>query len=104
MPRDRRLIAAFDPENGALAVVPVIDGGAATRCCGAAVFPRLMAIEGDVGARKLIGAHGEAVVEVAGDRQGRAGRRRHAGRAREAQVGALTAPAGAPAARHRSEQ
>ena len=34
---------------------------------GSAFFPAMLAIEGDVGARHLIGQHAEAVVEVAFD-------------------------------------
>jgi molybdenum cofactor cytidylyltransferase len=61
-----RLIAAFDPEKGALAVVPTIDGKRGNPVLWSRrFFPDLMAIEGDVGARHLIGRYGEAVVEVA---------------------------------------
>jgi molybdenum cofactor cytidylyltransferase len=61
-----RLIAAFDPEKGALAVVPTIDGRRGNPVLWSRrFFPDLMAIEGDVGARNLIGRYGEAVVEVA---------------------------------------
>jgi molybdenum cofactor cytidylyltransferase len=60
-----RLIAAFAPEQGALAVVPTIDGKRGNPVLWARrFFPELMAIEGDVGARNLIGRYGEAVVEV----------------------------------------
>ena len=60
-----RLIGAFDPEKGALVVVPVIDGERGNPVLWSRrFFPDLMAIEGDVGARKLIGRYGEAVVEV----------------------------------------
>jgi molybdenum cofactor cytidylyltransferase len=60
-----RLIAAFDPEKGALAVIPVIDGKRGNPVLWSRrFFPDLMAIEGDVGARHLIGRYGEAVVEV----------------------------------------
>jgi molybdenum cofactor cytidylyltransferase len=60
-----RLTAAFDPERGALIVVPTIDGS-----CGNPVvwsrrfFPELMALDGDVGARQVIGRYAEAVAEV----------------------------------------
>ncbi len=60
-----RLIAAFDPEKGALAVMPTIDGKRGNPVLWSRrFFPDLMAIEGDVGARHLIGRYGEAVVEV----------------------------------------
>jgi molybdenum cofactor cytidylyltransferase len=60
-----RLISAFDPEKGALAVVPTIDGRRGNPVLWARrFFPDLMAIEGDVGARHLIDRYGEAVVEV----------------------------------------
>jgi molybdenum cofactor cytidylyltransferase len=60
-----RLIAAFDPEKGALAVVPAINGGRGNPVLWSRrFFPDLMAIEGDIGARGLIGRYGEAVVEV----------------------------------------
>jgi molybdenum cofactor cytidylyltransferase len=60
-----RLIAAFAPEQGALAVVPTIDGQRGNPVLWSRrFFPDLMAIEGDVGARNLISRYGEAVVEV----------------------------------------
>jgi molybdenum cofactor cytidylyltransferase len=60
-----RLIEAFDPEKGALAVVPTVDGQRGNPVLWARrFFPDLLAIEGDVGARHLIGRYGEAVVEV----------------------------------------
>jgi molybdenum cofactor cytidylyltransferase len=60
-----QLIAAFDPEKGALAVVPVFDGRRGNPVLWSRrFFPDLMAIEGDVGARHLIGRYNEAVVEV----------------------------------------
>jgi molybdenum cofactor cytidylyltransferase len=60
-----RLIAAFDPEKGALAVVPTIEGQRGNPVLWSRrFFPDLMAIEGDIGARRLIGRYGEAVVEV----------------------------------------
>jgi molybdenum cofactor cytidylyltransferase len=61
-----KLIAAFDPERGALVVVPTIDGKRGNPVVWSRrFFPELMALEGDVGARHLIGRYGEAVVEVA---------------------------------------
>jgi molybdenum cofactor cytidylyltransferase len=65
-----RLIAAFDPERGALVVVPSIDGRRGNPVVWSRrFFHDLMAIQGDVGARHLIGNYAEAVVEVpvAGD-------------------------------------
>ena len=60
-----RLIGAFDPEQGALAVMPTIDGRRGNPVLWSRrFFPDLMAIEGDVGARHLITQYGEAVVEV----------------------------------------
>jgi molybdenum cofactor cytidylyltransferase len=60
------LIAAFDPEKGALAVVPVFGGRRGNPVLWSRrFFPELMAIEGDVGARHLITRYNEAVVEVA---------------------------------------
>jgi molybdenum cofactor cytidylyltransferase len=60
-----QLIAAFDPVKGALAVVPVFDGRRGNPVLWSRrFFPDLMAIEGDVGARHLIGRYSEAVVEV----------------------------------------
>jgi len=61
-----RLIGAFDPEKGALAVVPVFDGRRGNPVLWSRrFFPDLMAIEGDVGARHLISRYSEAVAEVA---------------------------------------
>ena len=60
-----RLIGAFDPERGALVVVPTIDGKRGNPVLWSRrFFPELMALEGDVGARHLIGSHPEAVTEV----------------------------------------
>jgi molybdenum cofactor cytidylyltransferase len=60
-----RLIDAFDPARGALVVVPTFEGKRGNPVLWSRRFFRdLMAIEGDVGARHLIGLYGEAVVEV----------------------------------------
>ena len=60
-----RLIAAFDPERGALVVVPTIDGKRGNPVVWSRrFFAELMALEGDVGARHLIGRYPEAVTEV----------------------------------------
>jgi molybdenum cofactor cytidylyltransferase len=61
-----RLIAAFDPGQGALVAVPTVEGRRGNPVLWARrFFPELMAIEGDTGARNLIAAYAEAVTEVA---------------------------------------
>ncbi|MBH0237770.1 NTP transferase domain-containing protein [Methylobrevis albus] len=61
-----RLIAAYAPMTGALVAVPVHEGRRGNPVLWSRrFFPALSALEGDVGARHLIAAHGEAVVEVA---------------------------------------
>ncbi|MCC6777011.1 MAG: molybdopterin-binding/glycosyltransferase family 2 protein [Hyphomicrobiales bacterium] len=63
-----RLIAAFDPDRGALVVVPTFEGKRGNPVLWSRrFFPDLLTIDGDVGARHLIGGYGEAVVEVAVD-------------------------------------
>jgi molybdenum cofactor cytidylyltransferase len=65
-----KLIAAFDPERGALVVVPSINGRRGNPVVWSRrFFIDLMSIKGDIGARHLIGSYAEAVVEVpvAGD-------------------------------------
>jgi len=60
-----RLIGAFDPDRGALIVTPTFEGKRGNPVLWSRrFFPDLMAIEGDVGARHLIGRYGEAAVEV----------------------------------------
>jgi molybdenum cofactor cytidylyltransferase len=60
-----RLIGAFDPDNSALVVIPTIDGKRGNPVVWSRrFFPDLMAVEGDVGARYLIGRYAEAVTEV----------------------------------------
>jgi molybdenum cofactor cytidylyltransferase len=60
-----QLIAAYDPERGALAVVPVIDGRRGNPVLWSRrFFPDLTAVEGDIGARNLIANYSEAVTEV----------------------------------------
>jgi molybdenum cofactor cytidylyltransferase len=60
-----RLIAAFDPEQGALVVLPTIDGKRGNPVLWSRrFFSDLTGIEGDVGARHLIGRYTEAVTEV----------------------------------------
>jgi molybdenum cofactor cytidylyltransferase len=61
-----KLLAAFDPERGALVVVPVIDGQRGNPVVWSRrFFPELASLEGDIGARQLIGRYAEAVTEVA---------------------------------------
>jgi molybdenum cofactor cytidylyltransferase len=60
-----RLIGAFDPDRGALVVLPTIDGKRGNPVVWSRrFFPDLMLVEGDVGARHLIGRYTEAVAEV----------------------------------------
>jgi molybdenum cofactor cytidylyltransferase len=60
-----QLIAAFDPQRGALVVVPTINGERGNPVVWSRrFFPDLMALEGDVGARHLISRYPEAVMEV----------------------------------------
>ena len=64
-PMINQLIFAFDPERGALVVVPTIDGVRGNPIVWSRrFFPDLMAVEGDVGARHLIARYPEAVLEV----------------------------------------
>ena len=61
-----RLIGAFDPERGALVVVPTIDGKRGNPVVWSRrFFADLSAIDGDVGARHLIASYPEAITEVA---------------------------------------
>jgi len=61
-----RLIGALDPERGALIVVPTIDGRRGNPVVWSRrFFHDLMSIQGDIGARHLIGSYAEAVAEVA---------------------------------------
>jgi molybdenum cofactor cytidylyltransferase len=60
-----RMFAAFDPEKGALIVVPTAEGKRGNPVLWSRrFFPELLAIEGDIGARQLIAAYPEAIVEV----------------------------------------
>jgi molybdenum cofactor cytidylyltransferase len=60
-----RLLSAFDPEKGALVVVPTIDGKRGNPMVWSRrFFPELAAIEGDIGGRHLIASYPEAVTEV----------------------------------------
>jgi molybdenum cofactor cytidylyltransferase len=60
-----RLIGALDPDKGALVAVPTIDGKRGNPVVWSRrFFSDLMTVEGDVGARYLIGRYPEAIVEV----------------------------------------
>ena len=60
-----KLVSAFDPERGALIVVPSIDGRRGNPVVWSRrFFHDLMSVQGDIGARHLIGTYAEAVVEV----------------------------------------
>ena len=60
-----RLVGALAPDKGALIVVPTIDGQRGNPVVWSRrFFPDLMAVEGDIGARHLIGRYSEAVIEV----------------------------------------
>lgn len=60
-----KLLAAFDPDKGALIVVPSIDGKRGNPVVWSRrFFNELMAISGDVGARHLIGQYAEVMTEV----------------------------------------
>jgi molybdenum cofactor cytidylyltransferase len=60
-----KLLAAFDPEKGALVVVPAINGKRGNPVVWSRrFFPELTALQGDAGARHLIASVPEAVVEV----------------------------------------
>ena len=70
MPRIRaadidRLIAAFNPDEGRSICVPTVAGKRGNPVLFSVAFlPEMRAVEGDVGARHLIGVHGDQVVEV----------------------------------------
>ena len=82
------LIDAFDPARGALVVVPTFDGKRGNPVLWSRrFFADLMALQGDVGARHLIGSHAEAVTEVPAQWQRGAHRCRHARRARDGEGG-----------------
>jgi molybdenum cofactor cytidylyltransferase len=60
-----RLIGAFEPQRGALVVIPTIEGKRGNPVLWARrFFPDLLKVEGDVGARHLISSYAEAVAEV----------------------------------------
>ncbi|HXW26239.1 MAG TPA: molybdopterin-binding/glycosyltransferase family 2 protein [Xanthobacteraceae bacterium] len=61
-----RLVEAFDPERGAMVVVPIIEGKRGNPVVWSRrFFPDLMTLEGDVGARHLIATYADVVAEVA---------------------------------------
>jgi molybdenum cofactor cytidylyltransferase len=60
-----KLIDAFAPDRGALIVAPVADGRRGNPVLWSRrLFAELMALDGDIGARRLIAQHAEAVAEV----------------------------------------
>ncbi|MFZ5733388.1 MAG: nucleotidyltransferase family protein, partial [Pseudomonadota bacterium] len=60
-----RLIEAFAPDRGGLIAIPVSDGRRGNPVLWSRrFFDELKTLDGDIGARHLIGRHGEAVVEV----------------------------------------
>lgn len=60
-----RLMSAFDPEEGRAIVMPTFRGKQGNPMLWSREFlPEMMAITGDVGARHLIGAHADRMVEV----------------------------------------
>ena len=66
-----RLIAAFNPLEGRAICVPTFGGKRGNPVLwGAQFFDEMQAVAGDVGARHLIGAHGELVAEVPIDDDG----------------------------------
>jgi molybdenum cofactor cytidylyltransferase len=61
----RRLVAAFDPGSGRAIVVPTHGGKRGNPVLwSSAYFPAMRELEGDVGAKHLIGEHAAEVVEV----------------------------------------
>lgn len=60
-----RMAAAFDPGRGGLIVVPTFEGKRGNPVLWARrFFPELCELQGDVGARHLIGTYADAVVEL----------------------------------------
>jgi molybdenum cofactor cytidylyltransferase len=60
-----RMVEAFDPERGAMVVVPTIEGKRGNPVVWSRrFFPDLMSLEGDVGARHLIATYADVVAEV----------------------------------------
>jgi molybdenum cofactor cytidylyltransferase len=67
-PLIKRLIAAYNPLEGRSIVVPTVDGKRGNPVLfDRRYFDEMLALEGDVGARHLIGAHDDQVAELAVD-------------------------------------
>jgi molybdenum cofactor cytidylyltransferase len=67
-PLIQRLIAAYNPLEGRSIVVPTVDGKRGNPVLfDRRYFQEMLALEGDVGARHLIGAHDDQVAELAVD-------------------------------------
>jgi len=67
-PLIQRLIAAYNPLEGRSIVVPTVDGKRGNPVLfDRRYFEEMLALEGDVGARHLIGAHDDQVAELAVD-------------------------------------
>ncbi|HEX2527730.1 MAG TPA: molybdopterin-binding/glycosyltransferase family 2 protein [Geminicoccus sp.] len=63
-----RMIAAFSPADGRSIVVPVVNGKRGNPVLwSASYFARMTALEGDTGAKALIGENEQQVVEIAAD-------------------------------------
>ncbi|MFN3461634.1 MAG: NTP transferase domain-containing protein [Oceanibaculum sp.] len=64
----RAIIAAYNPLEGRAIVLPVADGKRGNPALfDRRFFPEMLALEGDIGARQIIAANGEAVAEVPAD-------------------------------------
>jgi molybdenum cofactor cytidylyltransferase len=64
----RRLIAAYNPLEGRSIVAPTVEGKRGNPVLfDRRYFPEMLELEGDVGARHLIGAHDDQVAELAVD-------------------------------------
>jgi molybdenum cofactor cytidylyltransferase len=62
----RRLIGAYNPTEGSSIVLPTVDGKRGNPVLfDRRYFAEMLALEGDVGARHLIGAHDDQVAELA---------------------------------------
>ena len=67
----RAIVDAFDPRRGAEIIVPTFEGKRGNPVLFARrFFPEMLEIQGDVGARHLIGAYGDHVREVPRDHAG----------------------------------
>lgn len=65
-PHLRKLVSAFDPDEGRAICVPTHGGKRGNPVLfGAQFFEEMMAVSGDTGAKHLIGEHGDLVCEVA---------------------------------------